>query len=723
MNARWAYFLLLVVFLSSCDAKQSGWLGTGIANEKIHLASSQALSVTVPTGGSNQLKFSVSIALGASLEDVALSLAGLPNGVTAVFSPSICVAASPECSVTMTVSVGETVPGGAIPITITGTGALSGKTTKLPITLIVIPTLTIKKTGTGVGSVSSDIAGIACGTYCTATYPANTKVILTATSTPDSTFSGWSEIDCLGIAPCVVTMDQAKTVTATFTLKTFSLTILFEGTGTGTVSGGGTYNYNQPAVPLAFANSNSLFDGFSGPDGAECNTGSVIMIANKTCTATFTLNIFRLTVAIVGSGSVLSDIVGINCGDDCSEDYLGGTQVLLTAEPAVNGTTSATFLGWSGASCPGMGDCLVTMDSAKSVTAKFSVLFEAERRFPAVSGTKPGTLAIADLDEDGFLDLVIGSFDPSKIVSIMIGVGDGSFETATSLLVGVGQNSVATNDVNGDGHFDVITGNEGAHTVSILLGDGNGVFDSFASLPVGKQPRAIATGDLNSDLLIDIVTANLEGTLSVVMQDSPGVFRDAISYPAGQNPHSVVIQDINADSKADIVIANFSDDTVSVLLGNGDGTFINASLSPFSVDNDTGKTASPFSVTVSDVNNDGFIDILTANKLSNAVSLLLGDGLGNFGVPRFFPVGSGPRSIAIGDLNGDSNIDIVTGNLESDNVSILFGDGAGFFSTPLNLAVGADPRGVAVRDLDRDGKLDLITANSGSGNISVFLNQ
>jgi len=193
------------------------------------------------------------------------------------------------------------------------------------------------------------------------------------------------------------------------------------------------------------------------------------------------------------------------------------------------------------------------------------------------------------------------------------------------------------------------------------------------------------------------------------------------------NPFSAAIRDMNGDRRLDIVSANFSDgspeDTVSVLLNNGDNTF---DKGDFSVEEGGG----PFSVALFDIDNDMAIDIITANSITGTVSVLIGnkDDLGNFSSPETFPVmGTTPQSMVINDLNGDGHADIITANKGSNNVSVLLGDGNGNFEAPVRFPVGLAPRSVAIADLNRDGKPDIITANSmstsTSKNISVLLNQ
>ena len=249
-------------------------------------------------------------------------------------------------------------------------------------------TLTVSLAGAGSGSVSSSPPGIDCGSDCSEAYDDGTVVTLTATPATGSDFSGWSGAGCSGTGTCQVTMDQARSVTATFALEptpTFTLTVSLAGAGSGSVSS------SPPGIDCGSDCSEAYDDGtvvtltatpatgsdFSGWSGAGCSgtgTCQVTMDQARSVTATFALEptpTFTLTVSLAGagSGSVSSSPPGIDCGSDCSEAYDDGTVVTLTATPA----TGSDFSGWSGAGCSGTGTCQVTMDQARSVTATFAL--------------------------------------------------------------------------------------------------------------------------------------------------------------------------------------------------------------------------------------------------------------------------------------------------------------------------------------------------------------
>ena len=202
-------------------------------------------------------------------------------------------------------------------------------------------------------------------------------------------------------------------------------------------------------------------------------------------------------------------------------------------------------------------------------------------------------------------------------------------------------------------------------------------------------------------------TFNLTNTPDLVLNYTP------ISYTAGTSPYSVAIDDLNGDGKADIAVVNLTSNNVSILLGNGDGSF--GTKTDFAVG------TQPFFIAIGDFNGDGKADLAVANSISNNISILLGNGAGSFGAVTNIAVGSYPSSVAIGDFNGDGKADIAVTNRNDNNVSILLGNGAGSFGAATNFAVGNQPVSIAIGDFDGNGKADLATANQGSNNVSILL--
>ena len=256
------------------------------------------------------------------------------------------------------------------------------------------------------------------------------------------------------------------------------------------------------------------------------------------------------------------------------------------------------------------------------------------------------------------------------------------------------------------------------NTVPVVSGGSQPLsFSAATPYTVGSGPAEDRVADLSGNGIQDIMVENASSnTVSVLMGNGDGTFKPAVSYATGSNPWSMDIGDLTGNGKLDIVTCNQAANTVSVLMSNGDGTFQPA------IDYSTGANSAPECVRLGDVNGDGKLDIITANAGTNAISVLLNQGNGTFGAPTTFSTATHPTSIAVGDLNGDGRLDIVTANYATNNVSVLLGNGDGTFQTAVNYSCGSEPETVAVADLNGDGHLDIVTANY-TNTASVLLNK
>ena len=232
---------------------------------------------------------------------------------------------------------------------------------------------------------------------------------------------------------------------------------------------------------------------------------------------------------------------------------------------------------------------------------------------------------------------------------------------------------------------------------------------------VGTNPAEDRLVDLNGDSKLDLVVENSgSNNVSVLLGNGNGTFKPAVNYATGTTPWSLAVGDVNGDGKVDIVTGNSGASTASVLLNKGDGTF-NAH-----VDYPTGST--PECLRLGDVNNDHKLDIVAANSTDNTVSVLLGNGNGTFATKTDFTTSTHPTSIDLGDVNNDGKIDLITANYNSDNVSVLTGKGNGSFNAHVDYATGRGPETVIVADVNKDGKLDIETVNGTDSSASILLN-
>jgi hypothetical protein len=239
--------------------------------------------------------------------------------------------------------------------------------------------LTVTKSGTGSGTITSNPSGINCGNTCEYQYDLNSTVTLTASPDSSSVFSGWSGGATGFNSTVTVTMSSNKIVNAIFD-KMCTLTVTKAGSGTGTVTSnpsgincGATcsyqFLYGTSVVLTATPDSSSAFSGWSGDTVGTDTTITVTMNSNKNVTATFN-PAYTLTITKSGSGTgiVTSNPSGINCGATCSYRFVSGTSVILEAIP----DSSSVFLGWSGDVISSSSITIINMNSNKSVTAIFA---------------------------------------------------------------------------------------------------------------------------------------------------------------------------------------------------------------------------------------------------------------------------------------------------------------------------------------------------------------
>ena len=181
----------------------------------------------------------------------------------------------------------------------------------------------------------------------------------------------------------------------------------------------------------------------------------------------------------------------------------------------------------------------------------------------------------------------------------------------------------------------------------------------------------------------------------------------------GTNPRGVAVADFNNDGKPDIAVANRNSNTVSVLVGNGSGGFTLQSSPSTGTD--------PCAVAVGDFNGDGKLDIVTANRASYTISVLLGNGDGTFQPNVDYAGGTEPIAIATADINGDGFLDIISVNSADNTISVYLGNGDGTFQPGVVYPAGSSPIAIVPGDFNGDGIVDLAVVNSGTNNIAIFL--
>src|SRR5580658_1135275 len=278
------------------------------------------------------------------------------------------------------------------------------------------------------------------------------------------------------------------------------------------------------------------------------------------------------------------------------------------------------------------------------------------------------------------VDLAVAN-QTAGTVSILHGNGDGTFtvEPTLTLPSGAGPTAIAVADFNDDGFADLAVVNKNANTVSIFLGNGDETFQTPpTTLVTGNAPTAIVAQAFNPNApgIIDLaVTNSTDDTLQIFLGNGKGTFTNGVTYDTGVTPVFVASADVNLDGNLDLVVAdsgaatttNTVGNSVSVFLGNGDGTFI----LPGGARMDFAAGTTPTSFVIADFNDDGIPDLIVTASGDDAAALMLGAGGGFLNSPIEVPVGTTPDAIATADFNGDGLPDVAISNFGSNNASII----------------------------------------------------
>jgi FG-GAP-like repeat len=344
-------------------------------------------------------------------------------------------------------------------------------------------------------------------------------------------------------------------------------------------------------------------------------------------------------------------------------------------------------------------------------------------------GNTGGTIgpAIGDFNGDGRPDYAVPANSGS--VFILLGKGDGTFTNGTTITTTspFEPTSVVVGDFDGDGNQDLaVLSANGIGSVNIYLGHGDGTFGTATNFKVATSnsgSRLLAVGDFDEDGIQDLVATNTSlNNVSVLLGNGDGTFNTAVSYSVntsvnlGQEPWNVVVGDINQDGHLDLAVASDTAGSVSILQGRGDGTF-RAVVYVATGAQQVG------SVSLADFDGDGYPDLATTSAPDNAVYVLINNGNNTigFGTAKKYTMNGGPYYLTIGDFNRDGSPDIISANDTSNNVGVLLNanNGNGTFGAAAYYGVGAGSIFANVGDINGDDRVDL-TAVTNNG-LSVLL--
>jgi hypothetical protein len=332
-----------------------------------------------------------------------------------------------------------------------------------------------------------------------------------------------------------------------------------------------------------------------------------------------------------------------------------------------------------------------------------------------------------DFNGDGKLDLAVAVtryFPDDGIedgVAILLGNGDGSFTAAST--VGLTKDSfvesMVVGDFNGDGKLDLATANNGLNSVTILLGNGDGTFTAGSSPAAGNGPISIVTADFNRDGHADLAVANYSGPITILLGNGDGTFT-VKNQTLGANSFGIVVADLNGDGFADLAVADGAS-YLDILLGKGDGTF--------SLGTPANTVDGPSVVVTGDFNGDGKADLAAVNTggSTSSLTVLLGNGDGTFtaGTAPAIDISTNSYTgfLASADFNGDGKSDLVLLSYDKDWELISQGDGSFAEITLPGATTGPNYYTVTTGDFNGDGLADIATQNSDTALANIYLNQ
>jgi len=637
-------------------------------------------------------------------------------------------------------------------------------------------TLTITRSGTGSGDITSSPVGIACGSSCSVTMLENTEVTLVATPATNAVFTGWSGSGCAGTGVCSVTLSGGPMIVdAGFEMVPTSLTVVKAGNGSGVVSsdpvgidcGADCTELYDPGAVVTLRATPAVGSTFTGWSAGACagTTGSCTMVVSgaTTATATFTSSkeltsfafltannpglAFDVTATITGTSIKATVPLGTILTGLKATFSTTGTSVLVNGTAQTTGVTAHDFTN----------SIIYRVVAVDASTNDYTVTVTIARplvfaRTDLPTGAQPMFLAITDLNGDGKPDLGFTTAGTPAVtppsVSVVLNTTatnatTPSFAAGVTYLAGANPGSIAFADINGDRRPDLVATTSPSN-FSVLLNTTltNATTPSFAAAAdFGAGGGAfVAIGDLNRDGRPDVTVVG-GSTISVFLNTTATnaampTFATKVDFPAGLVPFSVAIGDLNGDGAPDLAVANESADTVSILLSTTAANATTPSFSP-KVDFVTGPGTfpAPYSVAIGDFDGDGRPDVAVANAFQtvSTVSIFLNTTATAATTPSFaakldLPTGSSPVCLALGDLDNDGKPDLAIANNSSGNVSVLRdltppNAAAPLFAPRQNFVTGSSPRYVAIGDFNGDGMPDLAVTNQGSSTVSLMLAQ
>jgi FG-GAP-like repeat len=355
--------------------------------------------------------------------------------------------------------------------------------------------------------------------------------------------------------------------------------------------------------------------------------------------------------------------------------------------------------------------------------------FQAKTDFPI--GMQTQAVAAGDFNSDGRMDLMVTLNTPQLSLALLTGTGTGTFNAPTFFpnTSGFDSPAIAATDLNGDSRLDLVVMHNiacftapcrSARSITVLLGNGNGTFQTPSEIDVGTGPNSMAVLDLNRDGIKDVAIGGGNTELSILLGAGNGTFvrQPVMTLVPGGDPFSasndVGVGDLNRDTILDLVVPLGNGHGNAILIGNGNGTF--QVRSRIQID----ETFAPLHVAVADYNRDGFLDIARTmgDGTNGLLQILRGNGDGTFRAPNRYlvpPPSRGGIMILAGDWNADAKPDIafVEGGAGAPTTDVLTNTTGG---VPPPTPTPSPPLGVASLSLN---PTTVTGGNSSTGTVTL----
>lgn len=771
-----------VTFTNAISPVPASLSGTGVSAAAVALSpttltfASQQVGTTSPpqsvtltnTGGSTLTLTSITASAGFGQTNTCGSsvAAGASCSISVTFTPST------GGTTTGTVSVVDNAAGSPQTVSLTGTGLAGPVVTLSPTTLTFAgqvvgttsPPQSVTLTNTGASTLTltsiTASAGFGQTNTCGSSVVAGASCSISVTFTPTTggTATGTiSVVDNATGSPQTVSLTGTGLTLPAVTLSPTSLT--FAGQLVGTTSapqsvtltnaGGSALTLTSITASAGFGQTNTC--GSSVAAGASCSI-SVTFTPSTGGTTTGTVSVVDnatgspQTVSLTGTGLTAPAVTLSPTSLTFSSQPLHSTSAPQNVTLTNTGSATLTITSIATNSA----DFLQSNNCGGSVaaggTCSISVQFQ-----PTQAGTRTGSVLVTDNATGSPQSVSLTGTAPNPVpylhaplapttappgsasstltlngtefVSGASVLWNGSSRVTTFVNGGQLQAALTASDVSTAGTARVVVTNPGPGggasnaqpfqianaTTTVALGR------TDLGLGTGANPRAAVVADFNGDGKPDVAVVNRgPNTISIFLGNGDGTFAAPVNYSVGVDAIGIAAGDMNGDGKLDLLTTNRASYTISILFGNGDGTFGNRA--------DYTAGTEPMALVTGDFDGDGFLDVAEINGADDTVSIFLSVGDGTLKAPVIYPVGSGPIAIVTGDFNHDGILDIAVANAGSSNIAVLLGNGGGTFQSAVYYPTGSDPDGLFTADLNGDGKLDLVAANNGSNTFSVLLN-